>query len=189
MRFANRAICAGGLGFAVSVLVACGSSGSLLSSGQSGELTNQLAAVSRSLSNHQCSQAASELSTLQNTVNNLGSVDQTLVSNLNQGASTIQALATRECPTGATSSTTTTSSKTSTTKTRTTPTTTTSSSTMTTSTNTTSAPTTATVTSTSSSSTTPSGGVGLGSTGGGGNGNGNGNGGAGGASSDVPGQP
>ncbi len=46
MRFANKAMVAGGLGVAVSALVGCGSSGGLLSPQQADSLNNQLEHVS-----------------------------------------------------------------------------------------------------------------------------------------------
>jgi hypothetical protein len=81
MGFPNRAICAGGLGFAVSALVACGSSGSLLSPGEAGQLNGQLAQVSQALSASNCPAAASAVQSFQNSVGNLSGVNGTLVSN------------------------------------------------------------------------------------------------------------
>jgi len=42
----SRAFLAGGLGFAVSFLVACGGGNGLLTSGQAGNLNSQLASIS-----------------------------------------------------------------------------------------------------------------------------------------------
>jgi hypothetical protein len=178
MGLANRAIVAGGLGFAVSVLAACGSSGGLLSPGEAVSLSGQLQQVAQALSVHSCAAAANDISSFRNTVDSLGSVNSTLVSNLDQGASTIAELTSRECPSGQ-STATTPPAKTTTTKTTTTPTVTTS--TVTTPTVTTS--TTGGAGLGNSGSTGSTGNTGAsGSTGAGspnGNGNGNGDGGAG----------
>jgi len=99
MRFANRALCAGGLGFAVSCLAACGGSGNLLSAGQASQLNAQLDRVSQALANHQCQQAADQISAFQSAVDGMNSVDPTLISNLDQGGRTIAQLAQRQCPT------------------------------------------------------------------------------------------
>jgi hypothetical protein len=177
MGFATRAIPAGGLGFACAVLLAaCGSSGSLLSPDQASSLDSRLQALSGALGVRDCRQAAAAAQNFQNDVANLGSVDGTLVSNLDQGAETIAQLTARDCPVSTQpATTTTTKAKTTPTTTKTTPTTTTPTTTQTVTTPTTTTPTTPTQTTTSpaTTTTTNSGGVGLG----GGNGNGNGNGG------------
>lgn len=179
MRFANRALCAGGLGFAVSCLVACGGSGNLLSADQASQLNAQLDRVSQALAHHQCQQAADQISAFQSAVDGMNSVDSTLISNLDQGGRTIAQLAQRQCPTTVHTTPTTATN----TATATTPATTTITQTV-------STPTATTPTSTSTTPTTPtqttpappgqSGGVAPGSgTGGGhdnGNGKGNGNG-------------
>jgi TolA-binding protein len=180
MRFAKRAILAGGLGFAVSALAGCGSSGSLLSTDQAASLKAQLAQVSQALSSGQCQRAQNELQNFQSSVDSLGSVNQTLIDNLDQGAQTIAQLAGRRCPTSQTTSratttpTTTTSTRTTTTPTTTTPPTdTTTTTTPATTTPTTTTPTTTTPTTTTSST----GGTGLSGNGDGGDGNGGGGGG------------
>src|ERR1700761_9607537 len=152
MGFGSRAVLAGGLGFTVAFVVACGNSSGLLSSAQSSDLASNLHAVPAAVSAHDCSQAQSAASALNNSITKLPqSVNPTLLQNLGQGAGTVSALAAQDCST--TSSFTTTSSSTSTststTTTTTTPTTTTSSPT---STSTTSSPTT---TSSSTSATNP----------------------------------
>lgn len=172
MRFLNRATCVGGLVLASTCLAACGSGGSLLSAYQANELKSQLDQVSRSLSAGQCQQAANQLSNFRSTVDGLGSVNQTLITNLDQGAATIHQLARRECPVVThtvkpkppkpTTTSTPTTNSTPTTSTPSTPTT-----------QTTPATTTTPTTPTTPSTTGPgSGGVGL--SGGGGNGNGKG---------------
>lgn len=128
MRFANRAICAAGLGFAVSALAACGGSGSLLSADQAGQLNTQLSQVQADLEQGDCVAARSAVSGFSGTVNGgLNGVNSTLVSNLQQGAQTIAKLTSARCPTVTQTVTTTTPRTTSSTtsKTTTTPTTTT----------------------------------------------------------------
>ncbi len=109
MRHAPRALLAGGLGFAVSLLVACGASGGggLLSSDQARNLNSSLAQVSASLAAKDCGAASSELRSLSNAVANLPpSVNTTLQQNLNQGAITVAQLASR-CHSASTATTTT----------------------------------------------------------------------------------
>jgi len=99
MGFANKAIVAAGLGFAVSALAGCGGGGGhLLSSGQANELSAQLNQASTALYDDNCSAASNAIRNFSNSVNDLGSVDQTLVANLNQGAQKIEDLASKECP-------------------------------------------------------------------------------------------
>ena len=157
MRLANRAFVAGGAGFAMAVLAGCGSNGSLLSAGQAGALTDQLNRISQELSAGNCQQAASSIQSFQGAVASLGSasVNETLINNLDQGASTIATLAQQRCPTGAGSSTTTPTTTTKTTKTKTTTTPTTTTTTPTTSSITTTVPTTTETVPTSTGTTTP----------------------------------
>ncbi|HWD64559.1 MAG TPA: hypothetical protein VG405_05250 [Solirubrobacteraceae bacterium] len=172
MRFANRALSVGGLLLAVTGLVGCGSSGTLLTTGQAHELNGELTLVSQSLGAHQCQQAANLITNFRSTVDGLNSVESSLVTNLDQGASRLHQLAARECPVHrvqhhhtTTTQTTTTPTQTQTTTTATTP--------QTTTTQTTPPQTTTTQTTTTQTTTGPaSGGVGVS----GGNGNGNGNG-------------
>jgi hypothetical protein len=98
MGFANRAIVAAGLGFAVSALVGCGGSGSLLSSGQANGLSAQLEQASEYLDNGQCQDAQSQIASFRSSVDGLNSVNSTLIGNLDQGATTIAQLAQRDCP-------------------------------------------------------------------------------------------
>jgi hypothetical protein len=183
MRYLPRAVLAGGLGFATSLIIAaCGGGAGLLSGGQAGTLSNQLNQISNAVAAGNCGQAGSASRALVNAVSNLPStISSNLRQDLSQGAATVSELATTDCRSTSTATTpttpttaTVTTPTTATTTTRTTPTT----------------PTTATTTTPATTTTTPgtttgpaSGGGGLsgGSGGGGGlpgadNGNGNGNG-------------
>jgi len=162
MRYAPRAILAGGLGFAASFVVACGGGSGLLSGDQSDALSGQADQISSAVQSGNCGAAVSASAVLSGDVQTLPvTVNPTLRRNLTQGASTIAVLARKDCQHHTTttaipktsSSTTTTSTSTSTSTSTTTPTTT--SSTSTTSTSAT------TPTDTGSTSTT-TGGVGLG---------------------------
>lgn len=130
MGFAKRAIVVGGVGFAASALVGCGSGGGLLSSDQASRLNAELEQASAALSAGRCQQAATAAQNFQNSAQNLGGVDQKLVSNLEQGASTIAQLTTHDCratqpPSRSKSNTTTSTSTVTSTTTTSTPTTTT----------------------------------------------------------------
>jgi len=167
MRYAPRAILAGGLGFAVSCVAACGGGAGLLSGDQSIALSGQGNEIASAVESGNCGAAINASAALNSDVQNLPvTINPTLRSNLSQGAATIAKLAAVDCrqhistttqvpttisstsSTPSTSSSTTTTSSTSSTTTTTTPTTTT---TATTPTNT-----------GTSSNTTTSGGVGLG---------------------------
>ena len=116
MGFGSRALMAGGLGFAAAFVVACGDSSSLLSADESSTIASQLSAITQAVNAGSCTQAASAANTLNNTLSDLPpSVNQTLVRNLGQGASTVKALAARDCANAShtTSSTSSTSSSTS----------------------------------------------------------------------------
>jgi hypothetical protein len=119
MGYAPRALLAGGLGFAVSFLVACGGGSGLLSTNQADTLNSQLDQVASAVSAGQCGAAANALTTFSNAVINLPpSVSGTLTRNLEQGASTVAQLAAKDCQnttTSTTSSSTSTSTSTSTT--------------------------------------------------------------------------
>jgi hypothetical protein len=172
MRYAPRAILAGGLGFAVSCVAACGGGAGLLSGDQSIALSGQGNEINSAVQSGDCGAAVNASSALNRDVQSLPvTVNPTLRSNLSQGAATIARLAARECrqhqaATTTTPPTTTTATTTPpTTTTTTTPTTTTS----TTSTSTSTTPTTKTTTTATtptnpgtSLTTTTSGGVGLG---------------------------
>jgi hypothetical protein len=139
MGFANRAIVAAGLGFAVSALVGCGGSGSLLSGSQANRLNADLDHASVALNAYRCREAERDIQSFGNAVNNMSSVNATLIENLDQGAQTIQTLAATECPVDTQTTLTTGTQTTATTKTNTntTPTTTTDTATDTTPTQTT----------------------------------------------------
>jgi len=187
MRYAPRAILAGGLGFAVSCVAACGGGAGLLSGDQSIALSGQGNEITAAVESGNCGAAINASKALNSDVQNLPvTINPTLRSNLSQGAATIAQLAATDCRQHATTATpppTTTSSTTSTPSTSSSTTTTTSTS----STSTTTTPTTPTTATTptdtgTSSNTTTSGGVGLGGTttgtgtgGTGGTGAGNGN--------------
>jgi ferredoxin len=167
MRFANRALSVGGLLLAVTGLASCGSGGTLLSADQANELKGQLAQVAQSISARQCQQAANQITNFRSTVDGLNSVDQSLVANLDQGASRLSQLAARQCPVQAVHHTATIN----TTPATTTQTTTTTTTAPTTTTQTATTQTTPTQTTPTSTTTGPgTGGVGL--PGGDGNGNG-----------------
>ena len=99
MGHAPRALLAGGLGLAASVLVACGGGGKgLLSSDQASSLQGQLSQLTAALDAGHCGDAANAADALKNTVNNLpSSIDPGLASDLQQGASTVASLAQTQC--------------------------------------------------------------------------------------------
>jgi hypothetical protein len=132
MGFVHRAFVAAGVGFAASAIVGCGgSSGRLLSQSQANRLTAQLNSVTSALDERRCAAAQSALAQFEDYVSSLHAVDSTLVSNLTQGATTIQQLTTTNCDpdtptrTATTRTATTRTATTVTTDTTTTPTTTT----------------------------------------------------------------
>jgi hypothetical protein len=190
MRYVPRALLAGLSGVAVSLLAACGSSGSLLSADQGSTLNAQLNSVSAALSARNCAAALGAAGQLQNSASSLSGVDPALGNAVAQGASTVLADTQQRCPAHTTSTPTTTATTTSTPST----TTTTTQATTTQATTPTTAPTTtattpAPTTTTPPPATTPtgpgttstgSGGVGIGGSGGSGSGGGSGNGGSGG---------
>jgi hypothetical protein len=149
MGFGSRALLAAVLGFAAAFVVACGSSSNgLLSSGQSSSIAAQLTAISNAVQAGHCGKATSASHHLTDLVAGLpAGVNQKLVANLGQGASTVQELAAKDCTTKSTSTPTVTAPTTSTQTSTTTQTqtqTTSSTTTTTTPTNTTPPPTTAT---------------------------------------------
>jgi hypothetical protein len=167
MRYAPRAILAGGLGFAASFVVACGGGSGLLSGDQSSALSSQADAVSSAVQSGNCGAAVNASAVLSGDVQTLpATVNSTLRSNLSQGASTIAQLAQRDCHqhTASTGSTPTTSSTTSSTSTSASTSTSTSTTTptSTTTTTTTTTPTTATTPTDTGTTSTTTGGVGLG---------------------------
>lgn len=184
MGFGSRALLAGGLGFTVAFVVACGSSSGLLSSGQSSKLAGDLDSISSAVASQNCARAHRATSALNKDVAKLpSSVNSTLLNNLGQGAGTVSQLAARDCSSSSSStSTTTTTTYTTTTYTTTaTPTTPTTTTPPPTSSSSSSTSTTATNPAAPGTSSTGSGGVGLGQGNGNGNGNGAGNGASGGS--------
>jgi hypothetical protein len=168
MRYAPRAILAGGLGFAASFVVACGGGSGLLSADQSNALSGQADQINKAVQAGNCGAALNASAVLNSDVQTLPvTINPTLRRNLTQGASTIAVLAARNCrqhaatqittstttPTTSSTTTTSTSTTSSTTTTTTTPTTTTSASTTSTS---------ATTPTDTGTTTTGSGGVGAG---------------------------
>jgi hypothetical protein len=167
MRHAPRALLAGGLGFAVSVLVACGGGSGLLSADQASTLNGTLDRLAAAVAAGQCGTASGAINQLTNAVANLpATVSTTLQANLNQGASTVAQLSIRDCQNAKTTTTPTTSTAT-TTQTTATQTTTTAPPTNTTTTPVPTTTTPATTPSTPGTTSTPT-------TGGAGIGNGNG---------------
>lgn len=182
MRHGFRAVVAGGLGFAVSLIAACGSSSSsgLLSADTATSLTNQLQQASTDIQQGNCAAAHDELAKLSQDIQNLpSSVNSTLRSNLNEGLTRAQELAATQCK-SPTSTTPTTTTATTTTPTTTTETTTQPTTTQTTTTQTTPPTTTTPATTPVNPGTTSigpgSGGVAPGTNNGNGKGNGKGNG-------------
>ena len=165
MRYAPRAILAGGLGFAVSCVAACGGGAGLLSGDQSIALSGQGNEINSAVQSGDCGAAINASAALNKDVQNLPvTVNPTLRSNLSQGASTIAQLAAKDCRLHAATTTlsppTTSTPTTTTSPTSSTTTPTTTSTTTTTSTSTSSS--TATTPPNTSTSSTTSGGVGLG---------------------------
>lgn len=175
MRQGLRALVAGGLGLAVSMIAACGSSTGLLSSSTASGLTDQLQQVSNDANHGNCAAAGDELAKVTQEIQNLpSSVSSTLRNNLDQGLTKAQELLAAQCKSPATTTPSTTTTQTTTTQTTTQPTTT-QTTTTTTPTTTTTVPAT-TAPQTGTTSTTPgSGGVAPSNGGSQGNGNGNGN--------------
>ncbi len=118
MRYAPRAILAGGLGFAVSCVAACGGGAGLLSGDESIALSGQGNEISSAVQSGDCGAAVNASAALNRDVATLPvTVNPTLRSNLNQGALTIAQLAAKDCRqhTATTTSTPATTSSTSTT--------------------------------------------------------------------------
>jgi hypothetical protein len=182
MRKLERALLAGGLGFAVSCIAGCGGGAGLLSGDQANTLNNRLSQISGALQAGHCGavpgaaqQLISEVASLPSTLN--GSLRQ----NLDNGANTVSQLAVAQCrPAGSQTTTTPTTTSTPTTTPTSTSTTTTPTTTPATGTTTTTTP--ATTPPPPGTTTGPSGGSGLG---GGASGSGSG---GGSASGSAPGQ-
>jgi hypothetical protein len=167
MRSIFRALLAGGLGFAVAVLVAaCGGSSGVLSADQAATLNSQLSAVASAIDSQSCSKAGEAAQSFDNSVANLpGSVSSKLTSYLKKASGQLAEQAEPYCEQDQTTSIPTTTKTTPTTATKTTPTDTTGTTTSTTGTgtgpDTTTSPATTT---TSTGTTTTTGGAGLGGT-------------------------
>src|SRR5579862_4400317 len=98
MRYAPRAILAGGLGFAVSCVAACGGGAGLLSGDQSLSLSGQGNEINAAVQSGNCGAAVNASVALNHDVQNLPiTINPTLRSNLSQGAVTIAKLAQRDC--------------------------------------------------------------------------------------------
>lgn len=97
MGFVQRAFLAAAVGAVALTLVGCGSSGKLLSASESAQLTHQLNNVKLALDDHECSTARDALYQFEDRLNQLSGVNSTLVSNLDQGASTIEDLTSTAC--------------------------------------------------------------------------------------------
>jgi hypothetical protein len=165
MRYAPRAILAGGLGFAVSCVVACGGGSGLLSGDQSSAIGGQLGQVSAAVQSGNCGAASSASQVLGNDVQNLPvTVNPTLRSNLSQGVATVAELAQKDCRQNATSTTTPTTSSTVTSTTTPTTTTKTTTSTATSTSTTSTTNTSATTPPDTGTTSTTTGGAGLGGT-------------------------
>ena len=169
MRFLPRAILAGGTGFAVSLLAACGGGGNgLLSGGQASVLQARLDQISSAVSARNCLRVDRKSQRLASAVGSLpASVNLTVRNNLAQGAHTVAVLAMKECQTPTTTSTAKTTTTTGTSTSHTTTTSSTTTTTPTTPTTITTTPTTPTTTPTTPTTTpttptSPSGGGGLG---------------------------
>jgi hypothetical protein len=167
MRHIPRALLAGGLGFAVALLVAaCGGGSGLLSSNQASTLKQQLASVASAIDAKNCTKAGAAAQSFDNDVSNLpSSISRTLTQNLKQASAALADRAEPDCQNEQTTSipttTKTTPAPTTSTKTATTGTATTQTQTETTQTQTGPA---TTGTTSGTSTTPPSGGVGPGNT-------------------------
>jgi hypothetical protein len=126
MRFALKALPLLALGCVAALLVACGDRSALLSGSESGNLQDALAAVQSACADGNPGHAAVAAQSFADRVNALppDEVDRSLVTNLQQGASTLETLVARTC-TGTPTTTTTPTVTTTTTPTTTTSTTTT----------------------------------------------------------------
>ena len=162
MRYAPRAILAGGLGFAASFVVACGGGSGLLSADQSNALSSQAEQINSAVQSGNCGAALNASAVLNGDVQTLPvTINPTLRRNLSQGASTIAELAGRNCHQH-TASTPSTPTRTSSTSNSTTSSTTTTTTTPTTTSTTSSTSTSATTPADTGSTSTTTGGVGLG---------------------------
>jgi hypothetical protein len=97
MRYLPRAVLAGGLGFAAAFVVACGGGAGLLSGDQASTLNNQLDQLTSAAAAGQCGAASGAASSFSNAIDNLQGVNQRLVENLKEWATTVGALTARDC--------------------------------------------------------------------------------------------
>src|SRR5438105_15816116 len=97
MRYVPRALLAGGLGFAMAFVVACGGGSGLLSSNQASDLNNQLDQLSSAVQGGQCGSATNVANSFSNAVDNLQGVNPRLVNNLKQWATTVGQLTAHDC--------------------------------------------------------------------------------------------
>lgn len=96
MRPALRALVAGGLGFAVSLLAACGGGSHVLSADQAGALSAQLNRLQNAVNNGDCNGIQTALNQLAGEISNVP--NDTARANLTEGYDTLQRQATAECP-------------------------------------------------------------------------------------------
>jgi hypothetical protein len=122
MRPALRALVAGGLGFAVSLIAACGGGSRVLSADQANALRARLDQLQSAVNSGNCTGVQNGLSQLSVEISNVP--NSTARTNLTDGFETLQRQASSECQVS-TPKTTSTATATNTTTTQTTPTTTT----------------------------------------------------------------
>lgn len=126
MRPALRALVAGGLGFAVSLIAACGGGSHVLSADQASALRSRLDQLQAAVNAGDCAGVVNGLNQLSAEISNVSNA--TARANLTEGFDTLQRQATAECPVSTPQRTTTTrtaTTATTTTQTARTPTTTT----------------------------------------------------------------
>ena len=123
MRSALRALVAGGLGFAVSLIAACGGGSRVLSADQATALSQRLNQLQAAVQRGDCGGVVNGLSGLSAEIANVPNA--TARANLTEGFDTLQRQASAECPTS-TPRTTSTATTAKTTSTQSTPTSTTS---------------------------------------------------------------
>jgi hypothetical protein len=119
MRPALRALVAGGLGFAVSLIAACGGGSRVLSADQANALSQRLNQLQAAVNRGDCGGVLNGLSGLSTEITNVPNA--TARANLTEGFDTLQRQATSECP-ASTPHTTSTTTTTKTTTTQSTPT-------------------------------------------------------------------
>jgi hypothetical protein len=126
MRLALKAIPVALLGVAAALLVACGNSNGLLSGNDASNLQNALGSVQSACANGQTARAALAAQRFSDRVDSLSPrlVDRRLIANLQQGARTLEQLASQTCTPTTTPSTSTTTTQATTAPTTTAPTTT-----------------------------------------------------------------